>query len=104
MKINKPVNPLPAGQVGESTARGTAKGNASTSPAPQRPDSTSVLLGSTATQLNSLESSMANAPIVDPAKIAEIRQAISDGRFKVNSEVVADRLIATVRDLIDSKA
>lgn len=104
MKINKPANLLPVGQIGESTARGAAKGKANASPAPQRPDSTSVSLGSTATQLNSLESSMANTPIVDSAKVAEIRQAISNGRFKVNSEVVADHLIATVRDLIDNKA
>ena len=104
MKINKPANPLPSGQIGESTARGAAKGKASSSPVPQRPDSTSVSLGSTATQLNSLESSMANTPIIDSAKVAKIKQAISDGRFKVNSEVVADRLIATVHDLIDNKA
>ena len=104
MKINKPANPLPAGKIGESTTRGAAKGKANTSPAPQRPESTSVSLGSTATQLNTMESSMANTPVVDSAKVAEIRQAISDGHFKVNSEVVADRLIATVRDLIDNKA
>jgi negative regulator of flagellin synthesis FlgM len=43
-----------------------------------------------------------NAPVVDTNKVAQIKQAISEGRFKVNSGVVADRLIETVRNLIVS--
>ena len=46
---------------------------------------------------------MANTPVTDGAKVAEIKQAISDGSFKVNSEVVANRLIEMVRDLIGKK-
>ena len=103
MKIDKPTSPLPANPLTE----GVAKGKPASSPAAQQPRqsaSTSVSLGSTATQLHSMEDSMANSPVVDTAKVAEIKQAISEGRFKVNSGVVADRLIATVRDLIGSKA
>ena len=103
MKIDKPTSPLPANPLTE----GAAKGKPASSPAAQQPGqsaSTSVSLGSTATQLHSMGSSMANRPAVDTAKVAEIKQAISEGRFKVNSGVVADRLIATVRDLIESKA
>ena len=44
-----------------------------------------------------------NSEIVDAAKVAEIKQAISEGHFKVNPEVVADRLLETVRELIQSK-
>ena len=103
MKIDKPAKPLPVNPVGENTSHGAVKGKAGTSPAPQRPESTNVSLGSTATQLQSMESKMANTPIVDSAKVAEIRQAISDSRFRVNSEVVADRLIETVRELINNR-
>ena len=45
---------------------------------------------------------MANAPLVNAAKVAEIKQAISEGRFKVDSSVVADSLIKSVTDLISA--
>lgn len=104
MKIDKPSKPLPANPIGEGSARATnSKGKTSPPPAPQQSGSASVSLGSTATQLQSMESSMANSPVANAAKVAEIKQAISDGRFKVNSEVVADRLLETVRDLIGNR-
>lgn len=100
MKIDKPSKPVPASSTG---TRATGKGKAGTAPAPQQPSSTNVSLGSTAAQLQSMESSMASSPIVDTTKVAEIKQAISEGRFKVNSEVVADRLIETVQNLITNR-
>ena len=102
MKIDKTSTTLPTSSAADGAARATGKGK--TVPAQQKPGSTSVSLGSTATQLHSMESSMANAPVVDAAKVAEIKQAIAEGRFQVNTAVVADRLIATVRDLIDNQA
>jgi negative regulator of flagellin synthesis FlgM len=44
-----------------------------------------------------------NNEIIDTAKVAKIRQAIIEGRFKVNPEAVADRLLETVKELIESK-
>jgi negative regulator of flagellin synthesis FlgM len=41
--------------------------------------------------------------IVDAAKVAEIKQAISEGRFKINPDVVADRLLEDVKELIQTK-
>ncbi len=104
MKVDKTTNALPTSSVAEGTARATGRGKSSPASAQQESGSTSVSLGSTATQLHSMENNMANAPIVNAVKVAEIKQAISEGRFQVNTSVVADRLIATVRDLIDNKA
>jgi negative regulator of flagellin synthesis FlgM len=59
-----------------------------------------VHLSPLSSQLQALEDNLANSAVVDAARVAEIKQAISDGRFKVNPEVVADRLLETVRELI----
>lgn len=42
-------------------------------------------------------------PPVNTARIQEIKQAISEGRFKINPEAIADRLIESARDLLNSK-
>lgn len=99
MKIDKLGQPLPTAAASDANARAT-KG--STGAAPQA--STSVTLGSTATQLGKMEASMASSPVIDDKKVAEIKQAISEGRFQVNSGMVADRLIQSVRDLISNSA
>lgn len=100
MKIDKPGKPLPTSLAGEVATHAKARGKSRPPPSAQPAGSTSVSLGSTATQLNSMESSMVNTPVVDAGKVAEITKAISEGRFKVNSGAVADRLIETVRNLI----
>jgi negative regulator of flagellin synthesis FlgM len=62
-----------------------------------------VQLSQFASQLQAMESSMADAPVVDSARVAEIRQAIAEGRFKVNPDMVADRLIQTARELLSAR-
>jgi len=104
VKIDKTSNTLPASSAADGSARAAGKDRPAPASAQQKSGSTSVSLGSTATQLQSMENSMANAPVVDAAKVAEIKQAIAEGRFQVNTSVVADRLIATVRDLIDNQS
>ncbi len=38
--------------------------------------------------------------VFDSQKVAEIRQAISEGRFKINPERIADGLISSVREML----
>lgn len=99
VKIDKPTKPLPVAPAGEGHGRAPAAKPAGGAQ-PSAASGTSVHLGSTSAQLLSMEASMANTPLMDAAKVAEIKQAISEGRFQVNSGVVADRLIETVKDLI----
>lgn len=40
---------------------------------------------------------------VDSARIEAIKQAIREGRFVVNPEAIADKLIASVQDLVSKK-
>lgn len=102
MKIDKTGKSLPPSKVGESATRPAAARAPGTPPAVPQADSTSVHLGSTTAQLRALESAMASTPVVDAHKVAEIKQAIREGRFQVNADVVADKLIDTVRELIRS--
>lgn len=43
--------------------------------------------------------SSAEAPF-DSQRVAEIRQAIAEGRFQINADKIADRLIGDVRDFL----
>ena len=100
MKIEKTNSPSPAPKVGETGSRAPAARTTGNKTGAAETGGTSVHLGTTTAQLRSIEGSIANTPVVDAKKIAEIKQAITEGRFQVNSEVVADRLISTVKELI----
>ena len=100
VKIDKSSKPLPPISAGENKVRAAnPKSGDNASPVA---DGTSVNLGTTSAQLRSMESSVANAPLVNASKVAEIKQAISEGRFQVNAGVVADSLIKSVTDLISA--
>lgn len=60
--------------------------------------SAEVSLSEVGTQL----STSGNSTPVNRAKIDEIKLAISQGKFKINPEAIADELIATSRQLIES--
>jgi negative regulator of flagellin synthesis FlgM len=102
VKIDKSSNPRPLAPSGDGKARAPAAKSAGSAPSSSAASGTSVNIGTTSAQLQSMESSMASAPLVNAAKVAEIKQAISEGRFKVDASVVADSLIRSVTDLISS--
>lgn len=99
MKIEKSNNSLPLSSLNESSARVATPKTADSQAAP---DGVSVTLGSATNQMRSMEVNIANAPVVDAKKVAEIKQAISEGRFKINSEAIADGLINNVEDMISA--
>lgn len=55
--------------------------------------------------LSSLAGSLQNSEDmpVDRARIEEIKQAIAQGRFEINSGAIADKLVETARSLINSQ-
>ena len=50
-----------------------------------------------------MEETIANTPVVDSAKVDEIKQAITEGRFKVDTGKVADGLIESVRQMLTAQ-
>lgn len=39
----------------------------------------------------------------DAGRVAEIKQAISEGKFSINADAIADRLITSARELVNSR-
>ena len=99
MKIDNSIKSVAGISVSDGRTRTDKNTGVSPNPAPP---SDNVHLSSLSSQLQAIESNLANSGVVDRARVEEIKQAISDGRFKVNPEVIADRLLQTVRDLIHS--
>lgn len=52
--------------------------------------------------VQNVESVLASTPVVNAARVAEIKQAISEGRFQMNPERIADGLLQSVRDMLAS--
>lgn len=98
MKIDNSIKTV-AGGISVSDDRKRADKSAGVKPNPAS-QADNVHLSPLSSQLQAIESNLANSEIVDRARVEEIKQAISDGRFKVNPEAIADRLLETVRDLI----
>ncbi len=97
MKIDNPIKPVAGLSVSDGQRRADKSAGVNPNPAPSADN---VHLSRLSSQLQAIEDNLANSGVVDTARVEEIKQAISDGRFKVNPEVVADRLLQTVRELI----
>ncbi|MBE0621540.1 MAG: flagellar biosynthesis anti-sigma factor FlgM [Burkholderiales bacterium] len=99
MKIDSSIKSVSTGAVsGGGSRAGKGAANASGSGSGDR-----VQLSPLSSQLQAIESSMADTPVVDSARVAEIRTAIAEGRFKVNPDAVADHLLQTARELLRSR-
>jgi negative regulator of flagellin synthesis FlgM len=62
--------------------------------------STKVELSATATVL----AAQGDTADFDAEKVARIAQAIRDGKFEVNAEAIADKLIAQTRELVEPRS
>lgn len=58
-----------------------------------------VHLSALSAQLQSSE----GASTFDANRVSEIKQAIAEGRFTINAEVIADRLITAASELVGSQ-
>lgn len=91
MKIENSSKPAATPLVKE--ARGQSVAKAGTAAADD------VQLSNLSAQLRASD----DEAVFDAARVAEIKQAIADGRFTINPEAIADRLIASAKELIDAQ-
>ena len=86
----------------ESKPAATAPAERKTAPAQARSTaepSAHVELSSTASVL----AGQASDPAFDSAKVERIAQAIRDGKFTINAEAIADKLIVNAEELLGRK-
>jgi negative regulator of flagellin synthesis FlgM len=89
-----PASPVPVQDV----ASGTQTGPQGPAAASARPDT--VEISSLSAELAKLEKMLNDVGVVDIEHVEAIKLAISEGRFEVGSEVVADKLLQTVREYL----
>jgi negative regulator of flagellin synthesis FlgM len=63
-----------------------------------------VELSALSSSLGKAEAAIAAAPVVDRARVDEIRQAISEGRFQIDATRIADGLIDSVREMLVTRS
>ena len=98
MKIDKSLQSVTTVSLAEGKKRTDVNSAGS-----DLPQVNNVHLSPNATKLQNIDNNLSSRPLVNSARIQEIKQAISEGNFQINPEVVADKLLETVRELIQSK-
>lgn len=84
----------PTGKAGSGTPAAKADTAQAGSP------STTISLSNLSSTLHAMESSMAADSGFDAGRVEEIKNAIRDGKYSVDTSVVADKLIASVREMV----
>ena len=96
MKIDSMLKP-----VAPSPGSGKVQGSRTAQPI-ARTEAPSVQLRPLYSQIKTLEDSLAATPVVNLDRVNQIKQAISEGRFKINAESISSKLIGSVKDLLQS--
>ncbi len=99
MKVNSPSSEIlkaerPGVAPADARSRASASVPASVTSPSTSPSAETVQLSAASAQMAGAAS---QAP-VDTQRVSQVRQAIASGEFRVNAEVVADRLIGSQRD------
>lgn len=108
MKINdtlKNAGGLPSTAAPAAQGKGTEK--AATAAVPTAPTAapteSNVRLSSLSMQMQALAGGVSTGSVFNAKKVEEIKFSIANGNFQINSDKVADGLLATVRDLLHAR-
>ena len=90
------IGPIESGPIGTPTTERKAQA----APAPVRSEpSAQVALSQAASVLASVSAD----PTFDAAKVERIAQAIRDGKFTINADTIADKLIVNAEELLSRR-
>jgi negative regulator of flagellin synthesis FlgM len=96
MKIGQQPEPLPA--AAQNALPAGAKPAAATATAGRSTGGVDVSVSSLARTLE--QTRMVDSSVVDMDKVNAVRQAIADGTFVANAEVIADKLLANAQEML----
>lgn len=95
---SEPLAPLKGSNSGGVVAD-KAHSDASAAPAPTSQTGDHVTLTDSARSLQKLSEAVAQAPVVDAAKVASIKQALNSGTYQIDAGRVADKILQSERGL-----
>jgi negative regulator of flagellin synthesis FlgM len=94
----EPIAPV-KGSNSNGVVTGKSQGEASASGASTSQTGDTVTLTSSARSLHKIEAAVAKAPVVNAAKVAQVKQAIHSGTYQIDAGRVADKLLQFERGL-----
>jgi negative regulator of flagellin synthesis FlgM len=67
-------------------------------------NASTVSLSDAAAKIQALEQSAQHSSGFDAARVAALKQAISEGKFQITPQMIAEKLLDTARDLMQEQA
>jgi negative regulator of flagellin synthesis FlgM len=102
MKITKTADPARTERTRPNAGSAARTTSTATPAAGSSGDSGRVQLSDLSNRLSQLETQFPQSSF-DAAKVSEIRAAIAEGRYQINSGAIADKLIASAAQLAGRK-
>jgi negative regulator of flagellin synthesis FlgM len=97
LPTSEPLAPPKGSNTGGVAADKTPTDSAAASATAQTGDH--VTLTTSGRSLQKLSEAIAQAPVVDAAKVASIKQAVSGGSYAINASSTADKMLQAERGL-----
>ena len=94
MKIDPTMKAPTVGAVPDERPRTTKHD------APSRQPAATVRVSPLASQLQSIDTGAEAGESVDTSRVAKVKPAIAEGRYKIDAEKIADRLIESAREAL----
>ncbi|MBV1951640.1 MAG: flagellar biosynthesis anti-sigma factor FlgM [Cycloclasticus sp.] len=92
-------SPLSTGKSTSGQKPKKASAASSNSGSSKTTSSDSLELTGEGTQLQQIEQSLSEIPIIDSKRVESVSQSIENGQYTIDNEKIADRIIKNERDL-----
>ncbi|MEE3635607.1 flagellar biosynthesis anti-sigma factor FlgM [Pseudomonas sp. AL 58] len=92
-RLNNSPSVTGGARTGSSQENSSSAASASTAPAASTQSGETVHLSQEAQQLQKISEKLREQPVVNSGRVAELKQAIADGSYKIDSNRIASKLL-----------